>query len=233
PADLAAQYAFALQIHDHIDTLVSAVERVQQAESQLASWTDWTKNRPEGARVKAQADSLRRSLEAVRGRLSEPHAHADESTLHWPIQIYNQLLSLNAMVQSADAAPTRQEREVLAELSGRLDKELAALRGIEMGDLAAFNRLLRDLNVPAVGAGLRVRAARTRGHRPRGDDQVRDPEPDLDLGRAGHRHGHPRAARRGAIAPSHRSPLGRPLKARAERIPGPGAGESAGDQRAH
>ncbi|HMC19916.1 MAG TPA: hypothetical protein VKH16_11830, partial [Gemmatimonadales bacterium] len=153
PADLAAQYAFALQIHDHIDTLVSAVERVQQAESQLASWTDWTKNRPEGARVKAQADSLKRSLEAVRGRLSEPHAHADESTLHWPIQIYNQLLSLNAMVQSADAAPTRQEREVLAELSGRLDKELAALRGIEMGDLAAFNRLLRDLNVPAVGVG--------------------------------------------------------------------------------
>src|SRR5437016_3901341 len=153
PADLAAQYAFALQIHDHIDTLVSAVERVQQAESQLASWTDWTKNRPEGARVKAQADSLKRSLEAVRGRLSEPPAHADESTLHWPIQIYNQLLSLNAMVQSADAAPTRQEREVLAELSGRLDKELAALRGIEMGDLPAFNRLLRDLNVPAVGVG--------------------------------------------------------------------------------
>jgi len=36
------------------------------AESQLASWTDWTKNRPEGARVKSQADSLKRGLEAVR-----------------------------------------------------------------------------------------------------------------------------------------------------------------------
>jgi len=153
PADLAAQYALALQIHERIDTLVTAVERVEQAESQLASWTDWTKNRPDGARVKSQADSLKRSLEAVRARLSEPHAHADESTLHWQIQIYNQLLSLNAMVQSADAAPTRQEREVLAQLSARLDKELAALRGIETGDLAAFNRMLRELNVPAVGVG--------------------------------------------------------------------------------
>src|SRR5213082_3796590 len=92
-------------------------------------------------------------LEAVRSRLSEPHAHADESTLHWQIQIYNQLLSLNAMVQSADAAPTRQEREVLAELSARLDKQLAALREIEAGDLAGFNRMLRDLNVPIVGVG--------------------------------------------------------------------------------
>ena len=152
-ADLAAQYALALQIHDRIDTLVSALERVEQAESQLASWTDWTKSRPEAGRVKSQADSVKRSLEAVRARLSEPHAHADESTLHWRIQIYNQLLSLNAMVQSADAAPTRQEREVLAELSARLDKQLAALREIEAGDLAGFNRMLRDLNVPIVGVG--------------------------------------------------------------------------------
>src|SRR5205807_7936938 len=164
PADLAAQYAFALQIHDHIDTLVSAVERVQQAESQLTSWTDWTKNRPEGARIKSQADSVKRSLEAVRSRLSEPHAHADESTLHWPIQIYNQLLSLNAMVQSADAAPTRQEREVFAELSGRLDRELAGWRALEAGDLAAFNKLLRDLNVPAVGTvGEKRRSHDSRG----------------------------------------------------------------------
>ncbi|HEX4574670.1 MAG TPA: hypothetical protein VH158_06015 [Gemmatimonadales bacterium] len=87
----------------------------------------------------------------MRGRLAEPHAHADESTLHWPIQIYNQFLSLNAMVQSADAAPTKQEEEVFQELSGRLDRELATLAGLESSEVAAFNRMLRDLNVPAVG----------------------------------------------------------------------------------
>jgi len=152
-ADLAAQYALTLRIHDRIDSLVAGLDRVQQAETQLASWTEWTKGRQEAARIKAQADSLKGRLEAVRGRLSEPHAHADESTLHWPIQIYNQLLTLNAMVQSADAAPTSQELEAFAELSGRLDKELATLKTIESDDLAAFNRMLHDLNVPAVGAG--------------------------------------------------------------------------------
>jgi hypothetical protein len=152
-ADLAAQYTLALRIHDRVDTLVAAVERIEQAETQLASWIEWTKGRPSADRIKAQADSLKTRLEAVRGRLSEPHAHADESTLHWPIQIYNQLLSLNAMVQSADAAPTKQEREVLTQLSGKLDQELAALRAIETGELAAFNRMIRELNVPAVGAG--------------------------------------------------------------------------------
>ncbi len=152
-ADLAAQYTLALRLHDRVDSLVAAVERIEQAETQLTSWIEWTKGRPGADRIKAQADSLKTRLEAVRGRLSEPHAHADESTLHWPIQIYNQLLSLNAMVQSADAAPTKQEREVFAQLSGKLDQELAALRAIETGELAAFNRMIRDLNVPAVGAG--------------------------------------------------------------------------------
>ncbi len=33
-----------------------------------------------------------------------------------------------------------------------IDKEIANLRTIEDEDLAAFNRMLNDLNVPAVGA---------------------------------------------------------------------------------
>src|SRR3989475_9127210 len=42
-ADLAAQHALARRIHDRIDTLVAAVERIEQAEQQLASWTEWTR----------------------------------------------------------------------------------------------------------------------------------------------------------------------------------------------
>src|SRR5207245_10643765 len=118
-ADLAAQHALARRIHDRIDTLVAAVERIEQAEQQLASWTEWTKGRVEAPRIKAQADSLQGKLEAVRGRLTEPHAHADESTLHRPVQIHNQLQSLPPMVQIADATPTKQEPERLQQLSHR------------------------------------------------------------------------------------------------------------------
>jgi photosystem II stability/assembly factor-like uncharacterized protein len=152
-ADLAAQYTLLIKIRDSIDTLTAAVERTEQAQQQLESWTAWTKGRPDSTRIKVRADSVKAKLEAVRDKLTEPHAHADESTLHWPIQIYNQLLSLNEMVQSADAAPTKQELEVFQELSGRLDKELVVLRALEAGELTAFNRLMRELNIPAVGQG--------------------------------------------------------------------------------
>ena len=152
PTDLAASHALASRIHDRIDTLSAAVTRIERDRKQLTDWVEWTKQQPYATRVKGAADSLRAKLEAVRDKLTEPHAHADEATLHWPIQIYNQLLSLNAMVQSADAAPTRQEREALDELSRRLDEQLAKLKEIEGIDVVAFNELLRTLNVPAVGA---------------------------------------------------------------------------------
>ena len=152
PADLAASHALASLIHDRIDTLSAAVTRIERDRKQLTDWVEWTKQQPYATRVKGAADSLKAKLEAVRDKLTEPHAHADEATLHWPIQIYNQLLSLNAMVQSADAAPTKQEREALDELSRRLDEQLAKLKEIEGTDVVAFNELLRTLNVPAVGA---------------------------------------------------------------------------------
>jgi len=155
PADLAANHALALRIRDRIDTLSAAVTRIERDRNQLTDWVEWTKQQPYATRVKGAADSLKAKLEAVRDKLTEPHAHADEATLHWPIQIYNQLLSLNAMVQSADAAPTKQEQQASDELSRRLDEQLAKLKEIEGTDVAAFNELLRTLNVPAVGAGAR------------------------------------------------------------------------------
>ena len=158
PADLAANHALAIRIHGRIDTLSAAVTRIERDRNQLTDWVEWTKQQPYATRVKGAADSLKAKLEAVRDKLTEPHAHADEATLHWPIQIYNQLLSLNAMVQSADAAPTRQEQQASDELSRRLDEQLAKLKEIEGTDVAAFNELLRTLNVPAVGAGARSAA---------------------------------------------------------------------------
>jgi len=151
PADLLAQYALALQIQMRIDTLAAAVGRIEQDEAQLKSWGEWSKGQPYATRVGAAADPLHVRLEAVRDALTEVHSHEDESTLAYPIRIYNKLLTLNAMVQSADAAPTRQERDVFQDLAAALDGELATLRALETGELAAFNRLIHELNIPPVG----------------------------------------------------------------------------------
>jgi hypothetical protein len=83
----------------------------------------------------------------------EIHSHADQITLHYPIRLYNMLLSLADMVQSADGAPTAQEGQVYREIAVRVQRHLAQLQSIETTDVVAFNRMMRELDVPALVTG--------------------------------------------------------------------------------
>jgi len=63
------------------------------------------------------------------------------------------LLSLAGMVQSADAAPTAQEGAIYRDIAPRVDAQIGRLHSIESTDLAAFNALMKELNVPAIVVG--------------------------------------------------------------------------------
>jgi hypothetical protein len=53
-------------------------------------------------------------------------------------------------VASAEAAPPTQARAVCAELTGKIDAQLAALGVVLADDIPAFNQLVRERDVPAV-----------------------------------------------------------------------------------
>lgn len=79
-------------------------------------------------------------------------AREDDDTLRYPIKLNIQLAELFGVVSSADAAPTRQAREVFADLARRVDVQLQRLRAVVERDVAAFDVLVRDAHVPAVVA---------------------------------------------------------------------------------
>ena len=145
-----AQLVLALQVQAKTNELSDAVTRILDIEAALDSRASDTKGQSYGARVAGAVKPVRERLEAIRDSLVEVHSHADQITLHYPIRYYNMLLSLAGMVQSADAGPTAQESAVYQDIAPKVDAQLARLRGLEGSDLAAFNTLLRELNVPAV-----------------------------------------------------------------------------------
>ena len=51
---------------------------------------------------------------------------------------------------SADAAPTDQTQAVYRDVAGRIDQQLAKLAELLNTDLAAFNRMVREKEIPAV-----------------------------------------------------------------------------------
>ena len=54
------------------------------------------------------------------------------------------------MVESSDNAPTLQSTQVFEDLASQVNKQLETLKKLTNSDLAAFNRLAREQNVPAV-----------------------------------------------------------------------------------
>ena len=58
------------------------------------------------------------------------------------------LATLVSVVESTDSAPTRSSYEVFDLLSGRIGREIEALRDVIDGDIAAFVGLVREAGIP-------------------------------------------------------------------------------------
>ena len=149
-ADYDAQLKLALDVQTKTNELSDAVTRILGIERALDERTGSAKGQSYAKRITDAAKPLHDKLEAVRDSLVEIHSHADQITLHYPVRYYNMLLSLAGMVQSADMAPTQQEGEIYRDIAPKVDAQITRLRAIESNELAAFNALMRELNVPAI-----------------------------------------------------------------------------------
>jgi hypothetical protein len=152
-ADYDAQVALALQVQQTTNELSDAVGRIIDLEHQIDERVDHAKKQAYASRIGSAATPLRQKLEVIRDSLVEVHSHADQITLHYPIRLYNMLLSLADMVQSADGAPTKQEADVYRDIAAQVTRHVAQLRSLESNDVAAFNRMMKELDVPAVVTG--------------------------------------------------------------------------------
>ncbi|AHG93559.1 BNR repeat-containing glycosyl hydrolase (plasmid) [Gemmatirosa kalamazoonensis] len=150
PTELAATFDFAQRTVAKTNELVDAVSRIESMQRQLDARVSQTAKQSYASRVSAPARSLRARLEAIRAALADVHSEADQITLHYPVRPYNQLLNVNRMAQSFDKGPTTQSQAVLRDLGAQVDAQLERLRALEAGDLSAFNRLMKELDVPAV-----------------------------------------------------------------------------------
>jgi DNA-binding protein H-NS len=70
--------------------------------------------------------------------------------LNYPVLIDERLHSLLGSVESADAAPTKQQYEVYADLEKEAQPLLAQYRELMSKDLPALNEMVNKQNIPAL-----------------------------------------------------------------------------------
>ena len=143
PEDYAAQLALALQLRDKLSTVNQAVIDIRDAKKQLARYEKEDK-------VKDAAKALDTKLTEVEEALYQTKLKAGEDALNFPIKLNNKLAALKGTVEESDTAPSRQEEMVFEDLATQSNAELAKLKKLLDDELPAFNRQVRDANIPAI-----------------------------------------------------------------------------------
>ncbi|HEX8073187.1 MAG TPA: hypothetical protein VF546_24790 [Pyrinomonadaceae bacterium] len=150
PEDFAKQLDLSLKIRDKFTETSNAILQIRDIKRQVEDLTKRLKDQPNFKTINDAATRLTQNLTAVEETLYQTKNQSSQDPLNYPIRLNNKLAALGGVVASADAAPTAQSYAVYDDLSAQIDAQLTKLRQIVETDLPAFNRLVREQDIPAV-----------------------------------------------------------------------------------
>ena len=145
PEDYAKQLELALQVRDRFSAANQAVIDIRSAKKQLETYASTA-----APALAAEAKRIDVKLSTIEDAIYQTKLRANEDALNFPIKLNNKLGALLGTVTASDTAPTEQSYEVFKELNGQLQVQLDQLAQVESSDVASFNKLVRDQNIPAI-----------------------------------------------------------------------------------
>ncbi len=145
PEDYRKQLDLALQILDRFSAANQAVLEMRRAHTELEHYT----SNP-NPKLASEARRISDELDTVESAVYQTKLRANEDALNFPIKINNKLGALLGTVTASDTAPTEQSYAVFKELSAQLQVQLDKLKQINAQDVTAFNRMVKDQNIPAI-----------------------------------------------------------------------------------
>jgi len=148
--DLAKQFDLLLKIRDKVTETDDTIIEIRDLREQINAINTRLKS---DARAKVIADSgktLDTKMTEVEEALIQTKAKSGQDVLNFPVRLNNHLVALSGVVGSADSAPTKQSYEVFDMLSKAVDEQLAKWKAIVSTDVAAYNSLVKQQEVPAL-----------------------------------------------------------------------------------
>ncbi len=149
-ADLQQTFDLGMKVQGRMNNIVDAFARIEDVQKQIDVRAEQSSAQEYAKRVKDAVTPVRAHLEIVRTELVDWFNHDDQATLHFPIKLYNMMLSLNSQVLGQETRPTKQHGQILDDLGGKIDVQLQRLQELEATEIKALNSLLQELGLPPI-----------------------------------------------------------------------------------
>jgi hypothetical protein len=155
-ADLRKQFETMVELRDLLARAHGTILEIRAVRQQLGALKDRLRGSSQGQSVVAAADALDGKMSPFEAGLIQVKARSSQDMCNWPTMLNSKIAWLSNVVDSADAAPTRQAQELLAELKARTDAQIAPWKEALAKEVTALNALMQKEGIPAVGfAGAR------------------------------------------------------------------------------
>lgn len=142
--DLRKQLELSLQIQSKVNQANQAVIRIRDVRKQVQDAVAKT------PAVAEAGKKLIASLTAVEEELYQTKNQSNQDPLNYPIRLNNKLAALLGTVQNSDTRPTAQASQVFEDLATKANGPLKRLDGLLATEVAAFNKAVKEADVPAV-----------------------------------------------------------------------------------
>jgi photosystem II stability/assembly factor-like uncharacterized protein len=148
--DLAKQFDLLIKIRDKVTETHEAILQIRDARKQIDDVVTRSKDAKGGKEIAEAAKALNAKMKEIEETLYQTKNQSGQDPLNYPIRLNNKLAALTGVAASADAVPTAQTYAVYEELVAKINAQLQKLEAIMKTDLPAFNKLVREQEVPAV-----------------------------------------------------------------------------------
>jgi photosystem II stability/assembly factor-like uncharacterized protein len=144
------QFDLLTKIRNKFSETSEAITNIRDVRKQANDYAARVKDQPNAKPIVDAAKDLSAKLTAIEEELYQTKNQSNQDPLNYPIRLNNKLAALAGSIAGADAQPTDQQVAVYEDLVSRINAQLGKLEQVMATDVPAFNRLVRERDVPAV-----------------------------------------------------------------------------------
>src|SRR5438874_3597247 len=149
--DIQTQMQFLTGLRDEMNALASSVNQIESIRAQLANLAKELGTDETGKAIRKAADDLAEKLTNVEGKVLQLKLTGrGQDDVRWPPLLAQKIGYLAEQAGSSDCPPTTQQVAVGEELKKQGDQFQQEYQQILAKDVAAFNAMLREKNIPNI-----------------------------------------------------------------------------------
>jgi len=149
-AEYEEQFTFLSSVLNKFNEVQNGIKDIRALRTQINEFVSRQgKDCPK--EIKDMAASITKELTAIEETLYQTKSKSGQDPLNYPIRINDKLSGVFDVANSGFNPPSKQSKEVYAELSKQADEQLNKLKKIVAEDVPKFNQLIREKSLPVIG----------------------------------------------------------------------------------